>query len=172
MLNVAGAHSLSFAKTIDIMNYKSTTNQRILGDFVARDVLLLASVLVSDLMDKGLLSVEDIENAYYYPCPLCGEAMQDHAKDLKMLSCTSCKLFDSPEDVEQTPKEIYEWWFVTPYLYEKLQQKGEPVINSNYGCLWGRCATGQAILLDGVIGEIAEDMQILEGQQNDWSKEP
>jgi hypothetical protein len=152
-----------------IMNYKTKVNQRILGDFVGREVILLASVLVDDLMSKGLLSVEDIENAYYYPCPLCGGEMEHH-QDLDMLSCTSCKLFDAPKDVEPQAHEIYEWWFVTSYLYEKIKEKGEPVINSNYGYLWGRCATGQAILLDGVIGQIAEEMQILEGQQFDWNK--
>ena len=35
--------------------------------------------------------------------------------------------------------------------------------------VWGRATTGQAILLDGVISEICSDMEILEGQANEWN---
>ena len=72
---------------------------------------------------------------------------------------------------EKEPQEVYEWWFVSEWLFEKLKEQGEVVIDSRYGYLWGRCTTGQAILLDGVIGRIAENLEILEGQKNDWSKE-
>ena len=36
--------------------------------------------------------------------------------------------------------------------------------------VWGRGSTGQAILLDWVVAQIAIEMEILEGQANDWSK--
>jgi hypothetical protein len=136
------------------MDYQSSTNQKILGEFVARDVTINASQLVTDLLGKGLLEYEDIEN-YYQPC---GE-------------CVMCRAGDFNHCEDTQAQEIYEWWFVTKWLYKKLKSHSEPVIYSPYGYLWGRCATGQAILLDGVIGRIAEDMEILEGQQNDWSKQ-
>ena len=82
--------------------------------------------------------------------------------------CVGCD-YEQEAEPEQEAQEIYEWWFVTEWLYEQLQAHGEAVINCGYGYLWGRGATGQAILLDSVMGEIAEDLEILAGQRNDWS---
>ena len=55
------------------------------------------------------------------------------------------------QEVGEDQQEIYEWWFVSEWLFNQLQQTGEPVINSDYGYLWGRTCTGQAIFLDSVI---------------------
>ena len=55
--------------------------------------------------------------------------------------------------------EVMEWWQVSPMLCKKLEEKGEAVISHmNY---WGRCTTGQRIMLDEVIEEIAEDLELL-----------
>ena len=43
------------------------------------------------------------------------------------------------------------------------------VIDTGSVAVWGRCTTGQAILLDGVITRICADMGILEGQEYAWS---
>ena len=54
--------------------------------------------------------------------------------------------------------EIMEWWLVTPYMAELLKEKGE-VILSYYDCYWwGRQTSGQALYMDGVIQEIAEQI--------------
>lgn len=74
----------------------------------------------------------------------------------------------SLDDVEQEQAEIYEYWLVSGWLCEKLREKGECVISSEN--IWCRCTMGQAILLDHVISDICNDMNILEGQANDWSK--
>lgn len=76
---------------------------------------------------------------------------------------------DSLECEQEEPQEVYEWWHVGSWLCEKLEKKGEVVIP--HMNLWGRCTTGQAILLDSVISSICEDLEILEGQENDWSRE-
>lgn len=73
-------------------------------------------------------------------------------------------------DEESTPHEIFEWWIVTEYLYKKLQYKGQPVLEWGNNYYWGRCTTGQAILLDNVISEICEELEILEGQKYSWAK--
>ena len=55
--------------------------------------------------------------------------------------------------------EVMEWWLVTPYMADMLREKGE-VILSDYGCCWwGRQTSGQALYMDGVIQEIAEQME-------------
>lgn len=72
-------------------------------------------------------------------------------------------------DIDIEYREVYEHWVVSPYLKNQLKHHGETV-GELFGLdIWGRCTTGQAILLDGVIVEIAADMEILEGQRYAWS---
>lgn len=72
------------------------------------------------------------------------------------------------EEPETDPQEIYEYWIVTPWLGEKLREKGEPVLKRHGGWIWGRTCSGQAIALDWVISLICYDMGILEGQPHEW----
>lgn len=59
------------------------------------------------------------------------------------------------ECAEENPPEIFEWWTVSNWLADKLYAKGECVIRNRFSpSLWGRQTTGQAIFLDGIIGEI------------------
>ena len=67
--------------------------------------------------------------------------------------------------------EIYEYWSVSGWLGKKLEEKGQIIIDECGLCIWGRQTTGQAILLDYVISQICEDLEILEGQASDWSKQ-
>lgn len=53
------------------------------------------------------------------------------------------------------PAEIYEWWRVSKYLAEKLQEAGECVLMNAYGEWWGRCTTGQGFIMDGVLQRVA-----------------
>jgi len=53
------------------------------------------------------------------------------------------------------PAEIYEWWAVTEYLAEKLEEIGEPVLSNSYGHWWGRTCTGQAMIMDGTLQRVA-----------------
>lgn len=65
--------------------------------------------------------------------------------------------------------EIFEHWIITEWLADKLEAKGEKVLRDFFGLtIWGRACTGQAILLDPVISEICDEMEILEGQRNEW----
>jgi hypothetical protein len=63
------------------------------------------------------------------------QACQDHAQD--------------------NPAEIYEWWRVDPWLCARLREIGQCVIDNNYGEWWGRCTTGQGLIMDGVLQRIA-----------------
>jgi len=72
------------------------------------------------------------------------------------------------KDLESEPSEIFEWWLISDYLFDKLRDKGYPIIDFSNGYLWGRTTTGQAILLDGIISHICAEMGILEGQENAW----
>ena len=67
-------------------------------------------------------------------------------------------LLDSLQNFDDS-SDVLEWWLVTPYMAELLKEKGE-VILSDYDCYWwGRQTSGQALYMDGVIQEIAEQMR-------------
>ena len=57
---------------------------------------------------------------------------------------------------EPEAKEVFTWYLVTKYAYEKLNSINEPV----YYCddlgmyFWGRTVFGQMIIVDGTIQEI------------------
>jgi hypothetical protein len=52
-------------------------------------------------------------------------------------------------------REVYEWWRVSSWLASQLKKIGEPVLDNGYGYWWGRCRTGQSMLMDGTLQEVA-----------------
>ena len=72
-------------------------------------------------------------------------------------------------DAYEYAPEIYEHWIVSDWLARKLEEHGERVLRDFFGMtIWGRPTSGQAIFLDYIISEIAAEMGILEGQENEW----
>lgn len=66
-----------------------------------------------------------------------------------------CEAFN----IDPYVREAYEHWIVSDWLAGKLEEAGEMVSRDIYGLtIWGRCTTGQAILLDGVMCGIYNDM--------------
>lgn len=53
------------------------------------------------------------------------------------------------------PQEAYEWWAVSQWLCKELRALGEIVIDNGYGCWWGRGCTGQGMLMDGTLQDVA-----------------
>jgi hypothetical protein len=48
---------------------------------------------------------------------------------------------------------------VSNWLARRLEAKGEPILEA-YGCVWwGRCTTGQSMVLDDVIRKIYKEAQ-------------
>lgn len=89
----------------------------------------------------------------------------DHLIKIGVLS-NGAKLIDKDSDFEMETQEIFEYWMVSSYLAEKLQERGQPILADEN--IWGRTCSGQAILLDYVITSICAEMQILQGQENSW----
>ena len=58
------------------------------------------------------------------------------------------------QDNHEMP-EIYEWWMVSNWLADKLDEMGECILDGN---IWGRCTTGQAIMMDGIIEKLIVDL--------------
>jgi hypothetical protein len=171
-------------------NYHSTNNQRVLGKLVDREVIACQSYLVTELLkhhyDEAEWTNEYVDNS---------EEIEEYAEKLeeaiennnfsvqekyknKIDILTSGKstveerILDTNEQIEELereqeePKEPLEWWLVTGWFVEKLKRYGEVFVEIFGEIWWGRTCTGQAILLDYVIGKIGEDMEILEGQDN------
>lgn len=150
------------------IDYNSVENQEIKRKFVEREVICLFNEIETllnlqlETLNSDLPSYDDIENFCQYICPECGQGYQEE------VHATSC--CNSKDEPQNEPQEIYEYWLVSEYLGNKLKAKGEPVLEWGLHLIWGRTTTGQAILLDGVISEICEDMEILEGQKYSWKE--
>ncbi len=128
----------------------SSANQHVKRRLVAREVESCLSGLICDCLRNDTIPPEDVENYFLTRA------------DLLELGSTE----EEADHDAGYPKEVYEWWTVSPWFYEKLLAKGEVVYKGGSFHLWGRQCSGQAILLDSVISEIAKGLEILEGQAN------
>jgi hypothetical protein len=177
-------------------DYNSSENQKIKGEFVGREVhanvnSMVEYILAQDDYTNAPFTFEDIDNNYSYPeyygkfASFAGGTETERATEIERLqsllqeendkeqtdsSMSNISIIESEiEDlisIENEPQEVFEWWIVSSFLCEKLSKLGHPVIKDQN--IWGRCTTGQAILLDYAISQICEDLEILEGQKNQW----
>lgn len=59
------------------------------------------------------------------------------------------------DHAQDNPAEVFEWWLVDPWLCARLRDIGEVVIDNGYGEWWGRTCTGQGLIMDGTLQQIA-----------------
>lgn len=130
-----------------------------LDRFIEREIYACQSALVEEAFKKQLFLFDDIENLYR---PFDGKLIAPTV-------CIQCKREFSCLDSEngqcetcfeenQEPQEIFEWWLISPWFGKKLLIEGEPILENEFGLWWGRCTTGQAIMLDYVIQKIYDDI--------------
>lgn len=117
----------------------------------------------NDLLDY-LSYIEVLDtNAELYDDEDCDFQINETAEDWKEL----CE--DGFINADDYRRDIYEHWIISDWFAGKLEEHGELVLRDFFGMtVWGRTTSGQAILLDWIISAIAEDMEILEGQANEW----
>lgn len=163
------------------IDYNSSRNQDIKGQFVRREVIHNASMLLSHLITRefeqpseyydelmALGSQPDYESAAEY----AGWEYDDEEEVWRYPNSEDTyddvqELCDS-EGLDYDYYEPYEYWIVSDRLGKQLKDRGQ-IVEEVFGLtIWGRCTTGQAILLDHVISEICSDMEILEGQRYEW----
>lgn len=92
---------------------------------------------------------------------------ETHDRNVELIQQAKEEFEEATEESE--PQEIFEWWAVSDFLFAKLMELGHPVVDTRSCKVWGRCTTGQAILLDYAITKICAEMEILEGQANSWA---
>jgi predicted nuclease with TOPRIM domain len=88
----------------------------------------------------------------------------EDAEDIEYLEETIENLeeeIEELEELEQEPQEVFEWWAVSRWLAAKLGEYNEPILDFGNNYYWGRTCTGQSIVLDGVINNIAKDLEII-----------
>ena len=137
------------------------------GDnLVAKEVLQNQNALVNELLENEFFSYDDIENLYQKITK--DEVLelvepQIDGEDFKKLEKMTDEQVLNQYDQEvqemidkQEPQEIFEWWLVSDWLLERLEEQGEPILKTDFGNWWGRTCTGQAIALDHNIQEIAQ----------------
>lgn len=159
----------------NVIKGNSAVSQRIKEKFVDREVYACVSGMVEYILQKSYedrdapFSWDDAENFYLPTCRECGstDISEFEKDDSTFYKCNGCGEI-TDEEPETEPQKVYEWWIVSGWLADKLRQYNEVIIDDGFNQIWGRCTTGQAILLDGVITDICEEMEILEGQKNQW----
>lgn len=185
------------------IDFNSTENQRIKGDFVGREVYCNVNQMAEYILQKSFedsdapFTYEELDLqrfsytghyiAFDYLTYTQKEEVQEELQSLvdrlndfetyeieeeyfsyltagtykaEQLSKIEEELSEI-EDLEGDYIEVYEWWAVSNWLAEKLEEKGEIVAYTGMTCIWGRGTTGQAILLDYVISEICNDLELL-----------
>ncbi|WP_268225690.1 hypothetical protein [Sinomicrobium oceani] len=176
-------------------NWNSSKNQEIKRRFVNREVLAPINLLVEYVLNMGEspgapFATGNIANLYYYTdadgndytetekesqlkawkeeleeAEAKSEENPDNAALINRIAALEDDI-DALENAEREKKTIHEWWIVTSNLAWKLENYGEPILTDGQNHYWGRCTTGQAILLDSLISRICEDMEILHGMRN------
>ena len=109
---------------------------------------------------------DNVTNMYPDPSEWDAERCRDWLSDYGIdwlalgehVSSTASLDADELRDVvndHAEPVEILEWWAVTDWLAQKLNAINEPVLSNAYGHWWGRTCSGQALIMDGTLQQIA-----------------
>jgi len=136
----------------EFFNLDNGIVQDITQKFIYPHILRNQSRLIDDLdkLEVGGFLYEDIDNLYMTD----EEIIKWHLDDIE-IEGKEITAEDLDEFRYDNPKEIYEWYLVSDWFFDRLKEINEPILNNDYGEYWGRCCTGQAIYLDYVIQELA-----------------
>jgi hypothetical protein len=145
------AYRLSGKRSEDLS--KAATQSRAEG-IVKYDVVAPVSGMVTQILShEPDLLTEAFENLYIEVCPDCYDPLEDDY-------CQRCE--EEAEYPEHQYREVYEYWIVSEWLGRELLARGEVVAQDFYGSvIWGRGRTGQAIVYDSVIQDIANYLDSL-----------
>ena len=171
----------------------SSENQNIKRKFVENEVVYCVSYLISELSKlQEHLDFQDQEALYNIQSTPDYEAAVNYSDTCHVIHSNFLEgyiwvnkethvisdSFDTKNEAYQNCCEehnidydyieSYEFWIVSEHLARKLKEKGEMVDEFMGLTVWGRCCSGQAILLDYVISQICNDMEILKGQKYEW----
>jgi len=153
------------------MSYNPSENefQEDCGRLVERNVHLCVSCIVERLFEhEPDLRYECCDNLYLPVCPECGNQLSPTKEPVdpgdeegdEVYICSYCERHIADlSECDSEPQEVYEWWAVSSWLADRLREQDEVLCDDLYGLtVWGRCTTGQAIAIDGVIRTITREL--------------
>ena len=139
--------------------YINCERSKIVDRLIWKEILTLANGLFEKLLnDSDYCLYDEIENLHMEfesdkngLCCNCSSPMQPEEVPLNdMGECVDC--FDSPMH------EVFQWWIVSDFLYERLQEVGEVVCDVEGVYFWGRTACGIALEYDYCFKKIATNI--------------
>ena len=118
--------------------------QDITGKFVSKHIIACQSMLVHELMQNETISIDQYENLY-----MSDEKIKDYH------GVTTDEEVEEIRNDGSDIHEVFEHWLVSDWLLDKLREQEEPILETDFETWWGRTCSGQAILLDHNIQELA-----------------
>jgi len=125
---------------------------------VFADITDIAEACISfnDESDK-YCNFSDFENSYWLECPECGTEFNGY-HDV----CPGCGFGTNGRAWIYNEVKPSEYYIVSQWIGEKLIEKGETVLRRpSRGYIWARRTSGQVIIADDVIENIAKESGIL-----------
>ena len=123
---------------------ESGTMQDITRQFISNHIYCNQSCLVSKLMDKEVISIEDYINFYKSDETIKSDYDVKTEEEIQ-------EIRDNGEDMQ----EVYEHWLCSDWFISKMKEQDEPILETDLETWWGRTCTGQSIYLDYNIQELA-----------------
>ena len=123
---------------------ESGTMQDITRQFISNHIFCNHSCLVSELMDKEVISIEDYINFYKSDETIKSDYDVKTEEEIE-------EIRDNGEDTQ----EVYEHWLCSNWFISKMKEQDEPILETDFETWWGRTCTGQSIYLDYNIQELA-----------------
>ena len=129
---------------IALDDIESGTMQDITRQFISNHIYCNQSCLVSELMDKGIISIEDYSNLYKSDETIKSDYNVKTEEEIE-------EIRDNGEDMQ----EVYEHWLCSDWFISQMKKQDEPILETDFETWWGRTCTGQSIYLDYNIQELA-----------------
>lgn len=149
-------------------------NQEVCKQFVRREIGEQQFALVDICRQHEIFTDNDITNQWSLESQRANELeveMVNLHKALGNPDCDSVSIMSRIDDIQEEideldvtgdcEQEVLQWWTITPWLAEKLIEKGEVVMDNNYGTWWGRSEAGGEVYMDKVIISICNDLDML-----------
>lgn len=133
---------------------------------VNNEILTCQSSLVEKLLSENIVNYDDIVNLYKDNSEEIEELQekleelenQDNEEENEVEIDNLQSKIEELESEQEEPQDIFEWWVVTNWMADKLEEIGEPILRSDYETWWGRTCTGQSIKMDYSIRLMVESL--------------
>ena len=135
--------------------YINCERAKIVDRLVWKEILTLANGLFEKLLnDSQYCLYDEIENLYM--------EFEAYGKPKKCIECNEVQVVNDIDTCsncyEYEMHEVYQWWIVSDFLFEKLQEVGEVVCDVEGVYFWGRTACGIALEYDYCFKKIATNI--------------